>query len=166
MAKRYIISDPHFGHFNIIAFANRPFTTVEEMDEGIIERWNSVVNSEDRVFVAGDIAMSRKYVEKIQYCNGHKILLPGNHDIYPAKDYLKYFEDIRAYMVEDNILISHMPLLLGNRIGRFIGNIHGHTHNIDLEDSRYLNISWEKLNGYPILLEDAKDMLISQILNG
>jgi calcineurin-like phosphoesterase family protein len=110
--------------------------------------------------------MSKKHIEKIQYCNGHKILLLGNHDIYPAKDYLKYFEDIRATMIENGIIISHLPILLSGMHGnRFIGNIHGHTHEKDLNDSRYLNISWEKLNGYPILLEEAKDILYSQILN-
>lgn len=160
------MSDPHFGHENIIKFCKRPFNSVEEMNEGIIKRWNSVVNPEDRIYVTGDIAMSKKFIPLIGQCNGHKILIKGNHDIFELKAYIPYFEDIRAYMVEDNILISHFPVLLGlNIAGRFLGNIHGHTHEKNVPDPRYFNISCENLDYYPILLEEAKEILLNQILN-
>ena len=47
-------SDYHFSHANIITYCNRPFKTVEEMNETIIERHNERVNPEDTVFFLGD----------------------------------------------------------------------------------------------------------------
>lgn len=32
----YYTADPHFGHRNILAHCNRPFSSVEEMDKALI----------------------------------------------------------------------------------------------------------------------------------
>lgn len=41
MNKKFYIADWHYGHANIMAFDNRPFKTLEEMNETLVERWNS-----------------------------------------------------------------------------------------------------------------------------
>ena len=53
MAYRYI-SDMHLDHGNIIAFDNRPFKSVNEMNRALIENWNNVTSSNDTVIIAGD----------------------------------------------------------------------------------------------------------------
>lgn len=56
MAKDFWISDLHFGHKSALEFDNRPFKTIEEMDNYMIANWNRVVSDEDTVRIVGDIS--------------------------------------------------------------------------------------------------------------
>ena len=50
----YFTSDQHFAHFNIIRLCQRPFASLEEMDEVMLAKWNAKVKDSDRVFILGD----------------------------------------------------------------------------------------------------------------
>ena len=50
----FYISDLHIGHANCLAFDNRPFKDVEEMNSEIIKRWNAVVSNDDHIYILGD----------------------------------------------------------------------------------------------------------------
>ena len=52
--KIWISSDYHFSHKNIIEFANRPFTDIHHMNNGIISIHNAYVGPEDWFFHLGD----------------------------------------------------------------------------------------------------------------
>lgn len=129
---RWFTSDTHFGHQNIMKFEpeSRPFSSTEEMDEVLIERWNSVVKPRDIVYHLGDAIMGdfRAGVEKMQRLNGQLILVPGNHDRvfsglkpnYIQKwrpEYLKVFEVIDREQEFTNldhrrdlrVLMCHFP---------------------------------------------------------
>lgn len=54
MTNTWFIGDTHFYHKNIIDYENRPFKSVEDMNKGLIDTWNSRVKKLDRVFVLGD----------------------------------------------------------------------------------------------------------------
>ena len=75
-------ADMHFGHQRIIELAGRPFGSVEEMNETIIERWNATVAPGDTVWVLGDVAME-SIGDSLAMCGqlaGRKLLVLGNHD--------------------------------------------------------------------------------------
>ena len=48
-------SDQHFGHRNVINFCDRPYADVKEMNQSLIDNWNSVVSNNDIIFVLGDM---------------------------------------------------------------------------------------------------------------
>jgi calcineurin-like phosphoesterase family protein len=78
----YVTSDTHFGHARISELAGRPFLSVEEMDELLIERWNATVGADDAVLHLGDLALGPigESLPLTGKLNGRKFLVPGNHD--------------------------------------------------------------------------------------
>jgi len=79
-------SDHHFYHTNVIRYCGRPFQTVEEMNEVLVERWNKVVAPTDVVHYLGDFSLARRAVELFRpRLNGIIHLTAGNHDhCHPA----------------------------------------------------------------------------------
>ncbi len=76
----YFTSDLHLGHRSIIEYCSRPYSSVEEMDEGLIKNWNDLVKPEDTVYVLGDFCLRSSSIELALRLNGTKILVAGNHD--------------------------------------------------------------------------------------
>jgi calcineurin-like phosphoesterase family protein len=79
----FYTADPHFSHQRINELCKRPFSSVEEMNEELIRRWNSVVWPHHTVYVLGDFLMGPK-VDSFRIparLNGEIILVPGNHDM-------------------------------------------------------------------------------------
>ena len=79
---RFFTSDLHLGHENIIGYCNRPYDSVDEMNEDLVRRWNQVVTPDDEVIVVGDFAMGKlnETLPLAGLLNGGKTLVPGNHD--------------------------------------------------------------------------------------
>lgn len=129
--KSFVISDLHFGHANIIKLANRPFSNVEEMDEKLIENWNSVVSDEDIVYVVGDFSFKGKNAENyLDRLNGKIVLIRGNHDkrirhekIIAVKDYANEIINGRRY------IMSHYPMTSWDGMFRDSVLFYGHIHS-------------------------------------
>ena len=167
MTRTFFISDTHFGHANILQYEPSRLelgSTVEEMDEGLIERWNSVVRDKDVVYHVGDVAIPRRGLKCLARCNGRKKLIKGNHDIFNLKDYTEYFEDIIGVMNMPKLgwVCTHIPIYENQFYGRWRRNIHGHLHGKRVLrkdggiDERYVNVCVEHTNYTPIDLEEVK----------
>lgn len=63
--KVFVISDTHFGHKNIIDYCNRPFKSIEEMDEALIKNWNETVSNDDVVIHLGDFGLGKKSTSQV-----------------------------------------------------------------------------------------------------
>lgn len=151
----WLISDTHFGHENIIGYCGRPFATAAEMDERMVEYWNSVVRPSDKVYHLGDVAMRKEHLAIVKRLHGKKRLIRGNHDIFDTKDYLNAgFQEILGVRVLAHALLSHFPVH-PESMGRYVGNIHGHIHEKASPAGNYLNVSVERIGYTPISLEDA-----------
>jgi calcineurin-like phosphoesterase family protein len=53
----FVTSDLHLGHAKMLQFLRpdgerlRPFSSLEEMHETLVERWNKTVHAKDRIYV-------------------------------------------------------------------------------------------------------------------
>lgn len=86
MNTNFFTADHHFGHVNkkgtgIIdkEYSNRPFSSIEEMDEALIEKWNAKIKKGDLVYYIGDFAFGdpTKYISRL---NGYIYFIIGDHD--------------------------------------------------------------------------------------
>ena len=82
MSKIYFGSDFHFGHFNVIEYCRRPWKTVEEMNDAMVEIINKTVKEDDTFYILGDISLNPKWMEFLMeriICKT-VYLIVGNHD--------------------------------------------------------------------------------------
>ena len=131
--KRWITSDTHFGHTNVIAYCARPFRSVEEMDAELIKRWNARVSKDDIVYHLGDFcfrAPQDKVADLVSKLNGRIVLVMGNHDSHPNKWYIDcgFINATRfPILVDNNILLSHEPPAPELISSKYF-YVFGHTH--------------------------------------
>lgn len=85
----YFVSYTHFNHKNIIDYCNRPFNSVDEMNNVLIQNWNATVSNNDIIYHLGDFALGRKdtIMEITSNLNGKKYLIRGNHDNWSVSFY-------------------------------------------------------------------------------
>lgn len=161
--KKFVISDTHFGHKNIIDYCARPFTSVKNMDEGMIFAWNKVVSPDDIVYHLGDFALcdKGKIRQILSQLNGHKYLILGNHDHASKEWYLRNgFEkvwDKPVFLQDMRLVLSHKPIADDELDGTGIVNIHGHTHDkpadpAEFDSDFHLNASVEVIGYRPVEL--------------
>lgn len=180
MIETWFTSDTHFGHKNILEYEKeaRPFTTLQEMHEVMIERWNSVVSKNDVVYHLGDFAFGRHTIQIADRLNGKKRLVMGNHDTYPTADYLNYFDKLYGCVFWHRCILSHMPVHSNGLGARWLLNVHGHLHSknvmsteilapkkeypmnwVLVPDKNYFNVSVEQNNLTPINAEVIMNIL-------
>lgn len=89
----FLTSDLHLNNENVIRYCGRPYANAAEMNEGLIENWNSVVGPEDTVYVLGDFIMGNADTvpDILNRLNGDIILIQGNHD---TRTKMKYYEEL------------------------------------------------------------------------
>ena len=134
MTVRYI-ADLHFDSADIIAYDNRPFDTVEEMNETLIANWNAVVGPDDLTWILGDFCAggADRWAELLGRLNGRKCLITGNHDDPAAVDAVRHlFEDVAAYREitdgDRHVVLCHYPIpsFRDHYFGWY--HLYGHVH--------------------------------------
>ena len=138
----WFTADTHFNHENIIKYSDRPFSSLEEMTETIIERWNSAVKPADVVYHLGDFALSwgKKHAMAIDRIlsrlNGNKWLIVGNHDRdevvkNPRWCKVAHYHELKVRLGgvhKQKIVMSHYPMRTWNQAHYGSWMLHGHSH--------------------------------------
>lgn len=164
----WFTSDTHFFHsgldgHDIITICKRPYSSLDEMHQGLINNWNSVVNETDSIYHLGDFAFKDKDGEVnniFPKLNGIKHLIKGNHD---SKFTLRLpwasISDLKEIKIEgQRIVLCHYALVEWNgALRKNTIHLHGHHHgnlllplpfkhkmiDVGVDVQNYLPISYE-----------------------
>lgn len=161
MSKIYVISDTHFNHKNIIEYSERPFQSVEEMNQTMIDNWNKTVKEEDYVYFLGDFCLGgRENIKKFGLqLKGHKILIMGNHDFSKRELYEEagfetvYKKQVIIHFDEWDKTIHFSHKRIPNEETHYL-NLYGHVHNKPEDDEQHKCVCVELHNYTPVPLEN------------
>ncbi len=184
----FLSSDHHFHHANVITYCKRPFSSVEEMNEEMVKRWNGVVKPEDTVYYLGDFSLAQRAVPEFgPRLNGIKHLFMGNHDhCHPchkskAEGKRKIYYDAGFKTIEmhgelevagQKVTISHMPywpdqLTEGYEMkykefrptNQGLWLLHGHVHEKWKTNGKMINVGVDAWNFYPVAIDDIATLI-------
>ena len=131
------------SHNQEFLYKPRGFSSIQEMNEAVVERWNSVVKPDDIVYNLGDLALNdvqtaAKYIKQL---NGKHFWIRGNHDTDNKVSYLmdNCWEKLYYYGWADifkygkfRFYLSHYPTLTANyddkKFSQHVIALYGHTH--------------------------------------
>lgn len=183
--KTFLTSDTHYFHKNVLIYSKRPYSSLEEMHESLINNWNEAVSAKDLVYHLGDFFISNK-IEEIESIlsrlNGTIRLIQGNHDkgwlkkinrIPSAKkiEWVKPYHEIKVTEFDDirKVCLMHYPLRSWNQSHHGSCSFHGHCHSsLDNENLsfRRLDIGVDGVAGFrPIELKTAISIVRERPMN-
>lgn len=157
----FFTSDTHLGHANIIRYCGRPFKDVDEMDQTIINNWNSVVTDKDIVYHLGDFSFgpATRYMKEL---NGTKYFVRGNHEkpllnLVNVKDvpYIRHLK-IESY---PEIVVCHYAMRVWNKSHFNSWHLYGHSHGTLEGQGKSFDVGVDCWNFTPISIEQvAREM--------
>lgn len=142
--SKFYTADLHLCHENILKFEpdNRPFGSIDEMNEALIQKWNAKVKPGDDVYILGDFCFDpkgKKATELLKRLNGQKYLIKGNHDAFlKSKDFdesqLVWFKDYAEVKDTLNgedvrVVLFHYPIAVWNAKHHHSYHLFGHIHS-------------------------------------
>lgn len=181
--KVFFTSDLHCYHKNIIKYCNRPFDSVEEMNQTIIDNWNRVVPEDGITFVLGDCVFGgkEKWSKIFSQLNGIKYLIRGNHDgNFTSRDIFTAEYDFKLINVmfddkcpEQYIFACHYPMISWPHMEKGSWMVYGHIHTVNgetsfkdkLSPSQY-DVGVDNNNFTPVSFQQVKEMITKQMLYG
>jgi len=163
----YFTADTHFGHKNICKYCNRPFSSVEEMDESLIENWNRCVKPADTIYHLGDFVFGN--AERVQHylrrLNGNKIFVRGNHDSHLHK--VVDARDVREIKVEQQyIFLSHYAHRVWDKSHHGSWHLYGHSHGTLPMYGNSLDVGVDVWAFAPVSFEQIKETFLQQPYHG
>lgn len=167
----YFTSDLHFKHANVIALCQRPFDSIRQMDEVLIENWNKTVKEDDEIYILGDFTMSKdpKVADEIlKQLMGRKYLILGNHDQFIKRYTGNGFELVTSYYElrykNQLFCLFHYPIAEWNGYFRGAYNLHGHQHNHKEYNQENIKLGIRRYD-VGVDANDYKPVSIEQIIN-
>ncbi len=182
-------SDTHFGHkcehWERPLWSARGFSSVEDHDEALIQRWNEKCNNNSVIFHLGDFmfgfSADLRFIETVNKLNFKELyIMSGNHtsgwkqifekqrnnvlNLSETKRVIFIPNYVEAIVNDVFIVLSHYPIASYNKQARGSLMLHGHCHgNLYkseigplLYKSKILDVGVETCST-PITLAELKD---------
>ena len=167
--KTFFTADTHFDHKNIITYCDRDFNTIEDMNDTIVDRWNSVISNKDAVYHIGDFTLGsmvhfRKWVNLL---NGNIKIIPGSHDYRWMKDFIPTdrvqvlpplvsieFGNIKVNAYPTVFVLCHYSMQVWDRSHYGSYHLFGHSHGNLKGIGRSMDVGVDTNNFYPYSLDD------------
>jgi calcineurin-like phosphoesterase family protein len=164
MSNVFFTSDTHYGHKNIIEYSNRPFTDVEDMNESLIENWNSVVKPGDRVYHLGDFSWCdpKPIFDRL---NGQKYLILGNHDDLKQHEKCGWTWIKNAFDLKhdgETIILYHYGQRVWNKMHYNSWMLYGHSHGKLPPYGKSFDVGVDCWNYFPISFEQVRETMSKQ----
>jgi len=176
----WFISDTHFNHKNILNFKKEDgscvregFSSVEEMNQCMVDNWNESVKDQDIIYHLGDVCFGGKAKTEaiLSKLNGRKRLIMGNHDCLDVRFYRNYFQKIMSWRTFDKdvtgcdktFVACHYPLHKSSFEKRDRGIrfcVHGHTHTQNVDENGYINVCVEQTGYKPVAMDELLDKMV------
>lgn len=164
----WFTSDTHYFHSNVIKYCNRPFSSVEEMNEIMIQKHNALVKPTDDIYHLGDFGFANVALLQSVFnrLNGNKFLLLGNHD----KDAMKLpwawvKERYELYTPRPNrklYVLSHYAQKVWNKSHHGSIMLFGHSHgSLEDVDNQTLDVGVDCWDYAPVNLEQIHARLLT-----
>lgn len=167
----WFTSDWHIGHKNILKYDDRPWDTVEEMNEGILEKFNSLVTPKDFVFFLGDFAFNvEQGIDILNRVNGHWIYIRGNHDknidriIEESENEMIIHEILETKVNKKEMTMCHYPMVSWNKSHYGAWQLFGHHHKKSYEEipGRRLNVALPLHDYMPWSFDEVREYMKSR----
>lgn len=157
----YFTSDTHYHHVRIVEYCQRPFVSVEEMNEELIRRHNEVVSPSDHVYHLGDFCLgpAARAPEIRARLSGHLVLVLGNHDRSARAMRAAGFEAVHHALTLDvgdvRVALSHRPPRTDAWRATGAGYaLHGHVHGAYARRGDLVNVGVDVRGFRPVTLAE------------
>ena len=163
----FFTADQHYNHNNIIRYCNRPFSSVEEMDEALIHNHNSVVSPKDEVYILGDFVFAKNPEDVERYTrrlNGKLHLVYGSHDrnvVRFSSEFVWKKEIAKIKVQGQRIIICHYAMRTWEASHYGVWNLYGHSHgNLpEFDNVLAFDVGVDAWDYTPVSFEQVKEKM-------
>lgn len=168
----YVTSDTFFNYRDALYKMNRPFESVEAMNEDIIRKWNQRVGSNDIVIHVGNVAIGniREIQSILSELNGKIVLIAGNHDTKGSslscrERFIAVNYKLEMTIDDQMFTFNHYPQFWWNGIEDGAMMVHGHLcgNTPTMGDKRILDVGVDNFDFEPLHIDEIVDILEQKV---
>jgi calcineurin-like phosphoesterase family protein len=174
----YVSSDLHFGHDKDFIYAARGFSSIDEMNAAIVDRFNSVVSPTDDLYLLGDTMLGdlENGISLLKQLNGKIHILWGNHCTNNRRKAIAECPNVVEVVGYATMLkyrkfhfyLSHYPTLTANNdddkpLKQRVLCLAGHTHSKEkFEPCGSYNVAVDAHDCYPVSIDEIIEDFINR----